>query len=204
MHRWIEDHAKARPEAVALHHEGTRITYAALRDRIAAAAAMLAARGLRRGDRLAFLGQNHPSQFVLLFACARLGAVQVPLNWRLAAPELRFILEDSGAALLAATREMAEAARLAAPPGCALLDAEADWPAAPAPAAPGGEEDPVLLVYTSGTTGRPKGAVLDGRALRANAENAAAAFDLTAADRVLTVLPMFHAGGLNIQTTPAL
>src|SRR3954447_26545361 len=116
MHRWIEDQAAARPHAVALHHEGKRITYAALRDRIAAAAAMLAARGLRRGDRLGFLGQNHPSQLVLLFACARLGAVQVPLNWRLAAPELRFILEDSCAAPLAAAREMAEGAGRAALP----------------------------------------------------------------------------------------
>ncbi|WP_431271439.1 AMP-binding protein [Dankookia sp. P2] len=117
---------------------------------------------------------------------------------------MRFILEDSGARLLAATREMAEAAQAAAPPGCALLDAEAAWPDAPAPPAAGAEDDPLLLVYTSGTTGRPKGAVLDQRALRANAENARHAFGLTAADRVLTLLPMFHVGGLNIQTTPAL
>jgi len=141
---------------------------------------------------------------VLLFACARLGAILVPLNWRLAEPELRFILDDSGATLLAATREMAGAARAAAPPGCALLDAAAEWPAAPAPPEAGGEDAPLLLVYTSGTTGRPKGAVLDQRALRFNALNARHAFALTAADRVLTLLPLFHVGGLNIQTTPAL
>ncbi|WP_165982601.1 class I adenylate-forming enzyme family protein [Dankookia rubra] len=191
------------PDAVALSGPAGRLTYAALHGRVAAAAAALAAQGLGRGDRLAFLGQNHPAQLVLLFACARLGAILVPLNWRLAAPELRFILDDSGARLLAATREMAAAAGAAAPPGCALLDAEADWPAAAPPAA-GAPDDPLLLVYTSGTTGQPKGAVLDQRALLANAANARHAFALTAADRVLTLLPMFHVGGLNIQTTPAL
>src|SRR4051794_3688698 len=184
MQRWIEEHA---PDATALSGPGGTLTYAALRDRIAAAAAALAAQGLGRGDRLAFLGQNHPAQLVLLFACARLGAMLVPLNWRLATPELRFILEDSGARLLAATREMTDAARAAVPPGCALLDAEAGWPAAPAPPMAGGPDDPVLLVYTSGTTGRPKGAVLDQRAILANAANARHAFGLTAADRVLTL-----------------
>jgi len=201
MQPWLKAHP---PDAIALTFPGGRLTYAALRERIAAAAAMLAAHGLGRGDRLAFLGQNHPAQLVLLFACARLGAILVPLNWRLAEPELRFILADSGATLLATTREMAGAARAAAPPGCALLDAAAEWPAAPAPPEAGGEDAPLLLVYTSGTTGRPKGAVLDQRALRFNALNARHAFALTAADRVLTLLPLFHVGGLNIQTTPAL
>jgi fatty-acyl-CoA synthase len=204
MRRWIEGHAAHTPAAVALSGPAGRLTYAALHDRIAAAAAALAAQGLGRGDRLGFLGQNHPAQLVLLFACARLGAMLVPLNWRLAAPELRFIMEDSGARLLAATREMTAAAEAAAPPGCTLLDAEADWPAAPGPPSAGEPEDPVLLVYTSGTTGRPKGAVLDQRALLFNALNVQHAFALTAADRVLTLLPLFHVGGLNIQTTPAL
>ncbi|TCZ66210.1 acid--CoA ligase [Roseicella aquatilis] len=204
MRRWIEGHAAHTPDAAALTFGGERITYAALQARIAATAAALAARGIGRGDRVAFLGTNHPSQLVLLFACARLGAVQVPLNWRLAAPELRFILEDSGAALLAATRTMAEAARAALPPGCALLDAEGEWPAAPLAPAAGQEEDPVLLVYTSGTTGTPKGAVLDQRAVLYNALNARHGFALSPADRVLTLLPLFHVGGLNIQTTPAL
>jgi fatty-acyl-CoA synthase len=193
-----------RPDATALSGPAGRLTYATLHHRIAAAAAALAARGLGRGDRLGFVGQNHPAQLILLFACARLGAILVPLNWRLAAPELRFILEDSGARLLATTREMTATAEAAAPPGCTLLDAEADWPASLPPPEAAGPEDPVLLVYTSGTTGRPKGAVLDQRAILFNALNAQHAFALTAADRVLTVLPLFHVGGLNIQTTPAL
>ena len=202
--RWIEGHARHTPDAPALRFEGRRIAYADLAREIAAAAAALAAAGVRRGDRVAFLGHNHPSQLVLLFACARLGAVQVPLNWRLAPPELGFILRDSGTALLFATGETAALAEAAAPPGCRVLDAEAPWPEAAAPAATGEEGDPVLLVYTSGTTGRPKGAVLDQRALLFNALNSLHLHGLSAADRVLTVLPMFHVGGLNIQTTPAL
>lgn len=202
--RWIEQHAQDRPEATALRFEGRRITYADLAQQVTAAAAGLAARGIGHGDRVAFLGPNHPSQIVLLFACARLGAVQLPLNWRLAPPELGFILADAGATALAATQEMLDLARRIAPPGCTVLDAEAPWPDAPAAPARGAEDDAVLLVYTSGTTGRPKGAVLDQRALLFNALNSEHMHDLTAADRVLTVLPLFHVGGLNIQTTPAL
>jgi fatty-acyl-CoA synthase len=171
---------------------------------IARCAAGLAARGVGRGDRVAFLGQNHPSQVVLLFACARLGAVQVPLNWRLAVPELRLILEDSGARLLLATPAFAESAAQAAPDGCAVLDATASWPEAPEAPAAGTSEDTLLLVYTSGTTGRPKGAVLTQSAVAHNAAASRAIFGMTAADHVLTVLPLFHVGGLNIQTVPAL
>jgi len=202
--RWIERHAQERPEAPALRYEGRRITYADLARQVAAAAAGLAARGIGHGDRVAFIGPNHPSQIVLLFACARLGAMQLPLNWRLAPPELGFILADAGATALAATREMLDLARRIAPPGCTVLDAEAPWPDASTAPVRGTEEDAVLLVYTSGTTGRPKGAVLDQRALLFNALNSTHMHGLTAADRVLTVLPMFHVGGLNIQTTPAL
>jgi fatty-acyl-CoA synthase len=205
IHRWIAGHAAHTPDAPALRFEGRVITYAALAREVGAAAAHLAAQGVRRGDRVAFLGANHPAQIVLLAAAARLGAIQVPLNWRLAPPELGFILQDSGAALLFATREMAALAARAAPVGCRVLEAEASWPdPGPLPPAKGDEGDPVLLVYTSGTTGRPKGAVLDQRALLFNALNSLHLHGLTATDRVLTVLPLFHVGGLNIQTTPAL
>jgi fatty-acyl-CoA synthase len=206
IHRWIEGHARHTPGATALRFEGKAISYAALAAAVDARAAALAARGVGRGDRVAFLGANHPAQLVLLFACARLGAVQVPLNWRLAPPELRWILEDCGASAVFALTETEALARAAAPPGCAVLDAEeaAPAPAAPSALASGAEDDPVLLVYTSGTTGRPKGAVLDQRALLFNALNGIHLQALCAADRVLTVLPMFHVGGLNIQTTPAL
>ena len=192
--------AQARPLAPALRFEGTTTDYATLLAGIEAAAAGLAAQGVRRGDRVGFLGQNHPAQIVALFACARIGALLLPLNWRLAAPEWRFILRDAGAHLLLTTPEMLSAAQAV---HGTVLDVTALAEAGDA-LDDGADEDAVLLVYTSGTTGRPKGAVLDQRALRHNALNAIDAFMLTSADRVLTVLPLFHVGGLNIQTTPAL
>lgn len=200
IHRWVARH---EPDRIALRFGDAALSYGALDAAVVAAAAALAARGVGRGDRVGFLGQNHPAQIVALFACARLGAVLLPLNWRLAAPEWRFILEDSGAHLLLATPDFLDAAAAAAPEGCAVADATALGGAGHADAV-GSDEDPVLLVYTSGTTGRPKGAVLDQRALFFNALNARDAFAMTAEDRVLTVLPLFHVGGLNIQTTPAL
>ncbi len=196
--RWPEDQP---PDRVALRFGASRITYGALARHAERVAAGLAASGIARGDRVAFLGHNDPAQIVLLFACARLGAILLPLNWRLAAPELRFILEDAGARLLCATPALREAALAAAPQGCRVVPMP-DAEGAPAPRCK--EDDPVLLVYTSGTTGTPKGAVLDQRALAANAAHASEVFDLTRDDRVLTVLPLFHVGGLNIQTLPAL
>jgi fatty-acyl-CoA synthase len=201
--RWLERHADHAPERVALRFGTAAISYASLARQAEAVAAALSGRGIGRGDRVAFLGHNDPSQIVLLFALARLGAIQVPLNWRLAPPEWGFILQDSGARLLCATSDLLEAARAAAPQGCDVVDPTTLPDGAPV-APSGAEDDALLIVYTSGTTGRPKGAVLDQRALLFNALNGLHAFDLTGTDRVLTVLPLFHVGGLNIQTTPAL
>ena len=172
--------------------------------------------GLRRGDRIAWLGLNHPDMLGLLFAAARCGLILVPLNWRLAPPEIAFILRDAGAKVLFAQRDLAAAlGPETLPEDCRLVLADAadgDAPnlydliaaAGEAPGHDGGPDDPLLIVYTSGTTGRPKGAVLTQRALDCNAANAVHMHDMTARDHILTVLPMFHVGGLNIQTTPAL
>ena len=183
------------------------LNYDGLALQAGALAGMLAGFGVRRGDRVAILGQNDTAHLSLLFACARIGAMLLPLNWRLAAPELRFILEDADARLLLHTpddpaiRTLAEAA---APAGCIVVDQDAPLEDLEWIGPDGAADDPLLLVYTSGTTGRPKGAVLTQAAVAANAENARVLFGLTAADRVLTVLPLFHVGGLNIQTLPAL
>ncbi len=207
--RTILRHAEHKPEAVALTYGDTEITYAGLAHRIRAAAAMLEERGYGHGDCIAYLGHNHPSQLVLAFACAGLGCLLLPLNWRLAPPELRYILDDSGAAALFALPEAAMLARRAAPRGCPVFDAAEAWPEAAGPSGMGitlltEAEDPMLLAYTSGTTGHPKGVPLDHRAVMVNALNSRHMHGLTEADRVLTVLPMFHLGGLNIQTLPAL
>lgn len=208
---WIERWADFQPEKVAIRFEGEDISYAAFAGRVRATAAALRRRfGVGRGDRVAFLGFNSPDMLALLFACARLGAMLVPLNWRLAPPELRYILENSGSRVVFCEAEFLDGADGFLPAGCRLADSpiELDELAGEAPdgaADPSaGVRDPVLIVYTSGTTGRPKGAVLDQNAIVFNAVNSTAMHDLSSADVVFTNLPMFHVGGLNIQTTPAL
>jgi fatty-acyl-CoA synthase len=161
---------------------------------------------------VALLAANHPDYLVLLFACARLGAMLVPLNWRLAVPELAFVLSDATPSVLFAGAEFAEtmAALGMQFPHITMLVLESGVDALAECAdgdgrSPGVDWDsPLLIVYTSGTTGRPKGAMLTHAALQANAVMSHHMHAMTSADHVLTVLPFFHVGGLNIQTTPAL
>jgi fatty-acyl-CoA synthase len=215
----IDRNAAFAPEKAALRFAGISLSYAQFATRIAAAARAFKSRlGIGRGDRVAILAANHPDYLVLLYACARLGAMLVPLNWRLAVPEQVFILAD--ASVKALVVEEAFAAVIAP-----LIDSLPNARAIGLGFAPGGSTSleallaegtgdgrnphidfsaPLLIVYTSGTTGRPKGAVLRQEALLWNGVMSCHMHDLTAEDHVLTVLPMFHVGGLNIQTTPAL
>ncbi len=200
LHRAFADQARGAPDRVALCFEGRRWTYAALLAWVGAEAAGLAARGVRPGDRVAVLALNHPRTLALLFACSRLGALLTPLNWRLAGPELQWILDDAAPRVLFVDGVAPPVSRA----GTAVVALE---DAAPLPVAgdvPDGAGEGGLLVYTSGTTGRPKGAVLRDAALLANAALSRDMHGLRAADHVLTVLPLFHVGGLNIQTVPAL
>jgi fatty-acyl-CoA synthase len=214
----IERNAAFTPQKAAIRFQGSALSYAALAARIAGSARALKSRlGIGRGDRVAILAANHPDYLVLLYACARLGAMLVPLNWRLAVPEQVFILcdasvkalivEESFAAVIPPVRQAmpdVDVVGLGFAPGGASLD---DLIAS------GRGDDrnphidfscPLLVVYTSGTTGRPKGAVLRQEALLWNGAMSQHMHGLTPDDHVLTVLPLFHVGGLNIQTTPAL
>ncbi|MBV9078947.1 MAG: AMP-binding protein, partial [Methylobacteriaceae bacterium] len=213
----VARNAAFSPEKPALRFEGAALSYADLSERIERAASALTEEyGVRSGDRVAVLAHNHPDTLVLVFACARLGAILVPLNWRLAEPELAWILAHAEPRLLVADLDFGAAAhRLgAAGPrldvlgmggqagdlGAACARARGDLANAP----PGRLSDPLLVVYTSGTTGRPKGAVLTQEAFVWNGMMSQHMHGLTSADHVLTVLPFFHVGGLNIQTIPAL
>jgi fatty-acyl-CoA synthase len=207
------------PDKVAIRCEGEALTYAGFSARIERLAAALSERyGVGPGDRAAYLGLNSPDLLVLLYACARLGAMLVPLNWRLAAPELAFIIGNAQPKVLAVeaqfSRELGAMMTVASRMEVIGLDRQtadsvsldtliAQAPNRTAPST-GRFEDPVLLVYTSGTTGHPKGALLSQAALHWNATASIHMHGLSASDHVLTVLPMFHVGGLNIQTTPAL
>ena len=204
---WLERHADFSPDRTALHFEGRDHSWGALGRDMRRLAGALSALGIGRGDRVAHLGLNNPLFLVLLFACARLGALLVPLNWRLAAPEHAVVLADAEPKLLIHDATFAAAvARLDAARTLSLADLAALIAEAPErePDPSLSSEAPLLLVYTSGTTGRPKGAVLTQHALFWNAVNSMLMHDLTSDDHVLTTLPMFHVGGLNIQTVPAL
>lgn len=215
--RWIARNAVAWPDRPAVGDERQSLTYGRLEERVADAAGLLRELGVGRGDRVAHLGLNSVDMLVLLFAAARLGAIFLPLNWRLAPPELAYALRDSGARILFHDRDFDEAVsairRSVSSFDALVIDDEthAGFPARLNVAEPvresvlaEDEDAPVLVVYTSGTTGRPKGAVLGHRALEANARMSLDMHAMTEEDHVLTVLPMFHVGGLNIQTTPAL
>jgi fatty-acyl-CoA synthase len=190
---------------------GEVTTWAALDARVETLARLLlGSLGLRRGDRVALLALNHPSFFEIAFACWRAGLVLAPINWRLAAPEVAALLElaeprlllvdaHGGGLLAAMERE----------PGCRslTLDALYGFFGQPAPETsfalePSAMEDPALLLFTSGTTGRPKAAVLPVRQLFWNAVNTALAFGLTRGDATLLYTPLFHTGAINVLAMP--
>jgi fatty-acyl-CoA synthase len=221
---WIHAAARRHPRKTALHAGNEAIAYAELARRVDLCAAALAAAGVRRGEVVAWLGLNSAAMLVMLFACARAGAIFMPLNWRLAPPEHRAMLAEAQPRLLFAEAPLdAQCAQGGVAPagtrcigsGGALPAGWTAWPAfldgargaAPRPPAADSEADadaPLLLCYTSGSTGRPKGVLLTCGALLANADASVDMHGLKADDRVLTTLPLFHVGGLNIQTTPAL
>ena len=216
--QWIDHHAGANPGKTAIRYGGRDLSYrdfAALIERTAGA---LAEAGVRRGGCAAYLGCNSPEMLALFFACARLGALFMPLNWRLAGPEHKQMLDDCPPGVLVveapfieqtdAYRKELGAIRLVAIGSSA--EGWIDWndflaAGSAVPNDPAVRPDtPLLICYTSGSTGKPKGVVLTQDAIACNADNSVDMHGMTADDRVLTVLPMFHVGGLNIQTTPAL
>ena len=215
----IERNAAFTPDKAAVVFEEQTLSYATFHARIQLTACALKSEfGVSRGDRVAVLSLNRPDYLVLLYACARLGAMLVPLNWRLATAEQLFILSDAAAKVLVLERAFAETLpalekRLPdtnvvgfdfAPSGGIAFDVLLARATGEGRNPNTDLSCPLLIVYTSGTTGRPKGAVLRQEALLWNGVMSQHMHALTSGDRVLTVLPFFYVGGLNIQTTPAL
>jgi fatty-acyl-CoA synthase len=192
----LQAHAAQTPLKTALRFEGQHITYGALWQRILDTEASLRQQGVQSGDRVAWLALNDPQLVVLLFALARIGAILLPLNHRLALAELQVILDHAQASLL-----MADAAHQAS---AGRLTTPARDNSNTSPPSDSGADLPALLVYTSGTTGQPKGALHTQAGLLANCIASQHAHAFTPDDHVLTALPMFHVGGLCIQTLPAL
>ncbi len=209
--RWIDAWAERTPERSALADGERELSYAQLAERIARCAGWLHASGVRRGARVALLLGNRSAAVELTFAAARQGAIAVPLNTRLTAHELAPLVADAEPALLVHESGLAELAQRAAPdtPRCACGGAPDAYEAALAacPARPAESLDalaPMILMYTSGTTGVPKGALLPHRKTLYNSLNAEQYFGLGPADSVGVPLPLFHSFGLLILTLPAL
>ena len=219
---WVAHRASWSPGKVAVRFEGREITYAQLEGQVAhLAGGFTSELEVQRGDRIAYLGQSSPELLELLFACARVGAILVPLNARMTVEQLRIILSNCQPRCIfveAPFRRHAESCLegmegvqlvLFAGPSSGELDSlELEILVGKAKAIQWNKELPleaaVLIAYTSGTTGVPKGAVLTQEALFYSALNSTLAYDMTSSDEVLTIFPMFHVGGLTVHTTPAI
>jgi fatty-acyl-CoA synthase len=208
---WVAHHARIRPDDVALASAdtGEQVSWAELERRVGSTAAALLAAGLEPGDRIAVIAHNDPRVLALQFAAMRAGVIVVPLNWRLVVAEMCYQCTDAGVSAIAHdaawASAAAEVAGAAGVPRLLAMETLADHDGQPVPP---GEYDPdatTHVLYTSGTTGRPKGATASHRSLMWNAFNIARATGI-AEDGVhmLNPMPLFHAGGLNVLCNPIL
>ena len=219
---WPERHLRSSAHKPALWFEGTTTTHGEFALRVRRAASALAGLGVQRGDRVAWFGANHPAGLEMLYACGQLGAIWVPVNARLTAPEAQYVLEHSGASLVLHGREhgtTADALRTELPAVRAWIAAEPplaggagslDWQQLLADAEPVQRDEQVtlddvcLIMYTSGTTGRPKGAVLTHGNMTWSCMSQVLGFDFAPDERTLALAPLFHIGGLNGTLNPTL
>lgn len=219
---WLGRRARLSPTRVALFdaQNGMQpLTYREWNERVNQTAHLLRDIGVARGDRVAALAQNCVDLLDLWFACAKLGAIFQPLNWRLTAAELRDLIVDGEPCVLAYGPEYA-ALSLALRPQAPFVSqwlAIDDAPAADPSdltiarrnafpvhfeAVPLSWDDPWVICYTGGSTGLPKGAILTHRSIAANAVNTVMSWGLRPDDVAILNAPLFHTGGLNVFTAP--
>jgi fatty-acyl-CoA synthase len=215
---WMAKRRLKSPGKTALICDEQQLTYRQLADAADRVSGLLWRRGIRKGDAVAYLGENSPQLLQVLFGAVQLGAVFVPVNTRLAPPEIRHVLTDSGARVLIHDPEFVDRADIGdvaecivhtiptgegdtAVPGLAHLirmtdaghiDAEVSL------------EDPAAIVYTSGTTGRAKGAVLTHQNLTWVALNCLVDYDVTSGDVALMISPLFHVASLGMGALPVI
>src|SRR6201996_9390701 len=199
---FIAFHARRTPDRVALRYGGADISYAAFDDRIRRVAGWLVSRGIGADDVVAVLMKNSAAFLELVFAASHIGAVFLPINYRLSADEVSYIVGNSSARFLIADEELAAIAAGDAP--VVLLDETAQtsithrFPAAPAPMHPRQPQDLMRLMYTSGTTDRPKGVMLSYDNMYWKSADQTLALGLNADTKLLVVGPLYHVGALDL------
>jgi len=216
---WTAHHAECRPDKTAIIdlHSGLELSYGVLDERAARLADWLRGQGVAKGDRIAFLAPNCPQFFDLQFACGKIGSIDMPLNRRLAVPEIEYILNDGTPKVLIhdvksrdVALELQKRCRVAK-----LLEIDLDDPvnsyeqvlaaADPDPVTESlTHDDLIMIMYTSGTTGHPKGAMITHGMNFINCVNLGIPAQITPETVQLVVLPLFHTGGLNCYANPVL
>ncbi len=214
--------ARVTPNRPALEDlaSGTAYNYRQLNEQAARfATAALNHWGLAEGDRVAFLGHSRAEFFAMLFGCAKAGLILVPLNWRLAQPELEQLMGDCTPGALLFGEEFTDSARELKISGhvsalvdldgkaadCRHYDLDLEDSEPDLASHPDRDPDtPWYLLYTSGTTGRPKGVIQTFRMMMSNYLNIGLAVDLTGRDTLLNVLPLFHTAGINLYSSAVL
>ena len=208
---WLQKRSMISPDHVALINAPTNemIDYRTLDERASKWAQYMHDKGITKGDRVVFISTNHTVCFELLFACGKIGAVFVPLNWRLSPSEIGSISGNCTPSILFYKKEF-QPLTTHLPQGCPKLcidDVKKEAYSEKIGGLPStnlSPSDPWVMIYTGGTTGTPKGVVLSHRSVTANALNTAVSWNLTEEDCTLTYLPTFHTGGLNALSIPLL
>jgi fatty-acyl-CoA synthase len=221
---WLFKRSLISPEKTAIVFEYRRLTYREMNQRVNRLSQALLSADLRLGDRVGVLSRNCPEFLEVYFACAKTGLIFVPLNFRLAPPELAYQIQDSGIKVLFYDQVMGSLVRKSRGGFEGHFPAQVFWGENTEEEGTfyeqfighGSEEEPSLaegavtwdtpqmIMYTSGTTGTPKGALLSHQKTLFNTLNAKIYFDLYSRDIMLLVLPLFHSGGLNIMAVPTL
>ncbi len=215
---WSAYHANVRPNKIAIRDlsHNTTLTYKELDARANSLAEWLQTKGVNKGDRVAILAQNCPEFFELEFACAKIGAIELPLNWRLTKPELEYILNDSTPQVLIYDSMFMDVS-IDLLKDCNIsesLQVESGKESQYEDALQGSlgnfnevestQEDLIMIMYTSGTTGHPKGAMINHQMQLYNAINLASPAFVASDSVQLVVLPLFHTGGMNCYANPIL
>ncbi len=220
---WLYKRSLFCPDRPAILFGDRVLTYGEMNRRINRLSHAMLALGLKKGDRAGLLSRNCPEFLELYFACSKTGIVFVPLNFRLAPPEIAYQIRDSGLKLLFVDLEFEASVKKAetflegtgitcvgwGPEGRGDMPRYEDFICGASDREPPVAEEvdldtPQMIMYTSGTTGTPKGALLSHKKTLFNTLNAQIYFDLYSKDVMLCVLPLFHSGGLNIMAVPSL